>query len=298
MSIVVTTPTGHIGNVVVEQLLDRGEQITIIARNPDKVAHLAERGAKVLQGSHDDAALLTKATEGAKALFVLTPPDMASTDIRATYERFGRAAAEAIRANSIPYVVHLSSVGADQDADTGPILGLHYNEAILREAATNIVQLRPAYFMENTMMQIPTILQTGQMFTALQGDARFPMVATRDIGVRAAELLVQRDWSGEVVVELQGAADVSYDDVAEVLSEVLGREVTHITVSSEQLKAAISGMGASEQIAEAFAEMTTSAQNGHIHFNEVRSDTNTTPTAYQVFAEEDYKPAIDAAQAG
>jgi uncharacterized protein YbjT (DUF2867 family) len=124
------------------------------------------------------------------------------------------------------------------------------------------------------------------------------MVATRDIGERAAELLAQRDWSGEVVVELQGAGEVSYDDVAKVLSEVLGREIAHITVSSEQLKEALSGMGASQQIAEAFAEMTTSAQNGHIRFNEPRSDKNTTATAYQVFAKEVYKPAIDAARAG
>jgi uncharacterized protein YbjT (DUF2867 family) len=193
--------------------------------------------------------------------------------------------------------VHLSSVGAEQDAGTGPILGLHDNERRLREVAKNLVQLRPGYFMENTLGQLPSILQAGQMYTTFAGDTRFPMIATRDIGERAAELLARRDWSGEVVVELQGAGEVSYDDVARVLSEVLGKPITHVTVSPEQLKEALTAMGASAQIAAAFAEMTASVESGHIHFHEDRSDANTTPTTYPVFAQQVFKPALQAAQA-
>lgn len=298
MSIVITTPTGHIGSVVAKTLLDAGEKITLIARDPAKVKALTDRGARLVKGSHADAALFTEATKGATALFFLVPPDWGITDIRAGYRRFGEAAAKAISANKIPYVVNLSSVGADKESGNGPVAGLHVTEKLLREAATNLVQLRPGYFMENTMGQIPAILQAGALFTTFQGRTKFGMIATRDIGARAAELLRARDWKGEKVVELQGAGDVSYDEVAATLSEVLGRPLKHVTVGREQLVESLTGMGASRVLAESFHELTQGIESGHVKPLEPRSATNTTPTSYPVFAQEVFKPAFKAATAG
>jgi uncharacterized protein YbjT (DUF2867 family) len=298
MSIVITTPTGHIGRAVVQNLLDRKQQVTLIARQPDKVADLAERGAKVVKGTHDDAALLTEASKGAEALFLVTPPDLTSTDVRATYRRFGAAAVKAITANKIPHVVHLSSVGAELETGTGVVLGLNENERILREAATNLVQLRPGYFMENTLMQIGSILQAGKLFTNLPGGAKLAMVATRDIGARAAQLLVERTWKGEVVVELQGPTEISYDEVARVLSEVLGRSIEHVTIPSAQLKQAMMGMGASEHIADGFAALGDILGTGRMKFHTPRGPQTSTPTTYAAFAREVFKPAFEAAQRG
>ena len=62
MSIVITTPTGHIGSKLAEKLLDAGAEVTLLARNPDKVAGFAARGAKVAQGSLEDEAFVVAAT--------------------------------------------------------------------------------------------------------------------------------------------------------------------------------------------------------------------------------------------
>jgi uncharacterized protein YbjT (DUF2867 family) len=297
MTIVITTPTGNIGAPLARQLLEAGETVTLVARDPGKVKSLADRGARVVAGSHDDASLLVEATRGAAALFVLAPPDMRATDLRAAYRRFGEAAAKAIEANRIGHVVHLSSVGAELQSGTGPIVGLYENERILARACKNLVQLRPAYFMENTMMQIPAIQQAGALFTTLRGDTRIPMIATRDIAARAAALLAKRDWSGLQVVELQGGGVVSYDDVARILSEVLARPLRHTTIGGDQFREALVGMGVGPVVTDGLYELSVALEQGRIRFHEPRSASNSTPTSHPVFAQEVFGPAFRAASA-
>jgi uncharacterized protein YbjT (DUF2867 family) len=299
MSIVITAPTGNVGAAVTRSLLDAGEKPVLIARDPAKVKEFTDRGATVEQGSHSDADLLTEATRGAKALFVLTPGDMQMTDVRAHYRTFAEAAATAVQANSIPHVVHLSSAGAELENGTGPVTGLYVAEQILDQAGiANLTHLRAAYFMENTMLQIPAVLQANSLFTTFPQGTRFPMVATSDIGARAATLLSKRDWTGTQVVELHGAGEVSYEEVAACLSEVLGRKLSHVTIPSEQLVASLTGMGFSPVLADLFVEMSDALSEGRMAFHEQANEHNTTPTTYPEFAQQVYKPVFEAASAG
>jgi uncharacterized protein YbjT (DUF2867 family) len=290
MSIVITTPTGNIGAKLTQKLLDNNEKITVIARDPAKVEPLAKRGARIISGSHADTKVLVEATRGAKALFVLTPPDLRSADLRAEYQRYGKAAAEAISQNGIPYVVHLSSVGADLDHDNGPVIGLHDNEKYLNETQANVTHLRAGYFMENTLWQVGPIQQQRSMFAAINGNTKIPMIATMDIASAAASALLNTSWSGKRIVEVQGAADITYNDVAKVLSEVLGLEVMYTQISHEQAKAGFVGMGASEHMADLLNQLSAGLDKGVVRFREPRSTSNTTPTSYAQFAQETFLP--------
>lgn len=294
MAITITTPTGHIGSALTEILLSQGQKVTIIARDKSRVAHFAKRGATVIEGSHRDEKTVLKATVGAEAFFVLIPPDLKVTDIRSYYRSFGNAAAAAIRTNKIPRVVHLSSVGADQEAGSGPVIGLHDTEAILADAAPNIAQLRAGYFMENSLWQIGSIKGAGQMYTTFQGDTLIPMIATSDIAERAATLLTSQNWKGQRIVELQGAADISYNQVAAILAETLKREVTHVTITPSQSKEAFVGMGASAHMADLFNELAAGVSSGKVCFREKRNADNSTPTTYSKFADTVFKGAYNA----
>jgi uncharacterized protein YbjT (DUF2867 family) len=121
------------------------------------------------------------------------------------------------------------------------------------------------------------------------------MIATRDIGARAAEILLARETKGQRVVELHGGPETSYEEVAEVLTEVLGRPVEHVTVSGEQFVGALTGMGVSQVLAEALVELSGAIASGHVRHREPRSAENATPTDYRTFAAEVFKPALAAA---
>lgn len=134
MKIVVTTPTGHIGNKLANILLDRKSDVTLIARHPEKVRNLASRGAKVVAGEHSNPAVLEQAVSAADALFWLTPSEITSHDPLGIARRMAEAGASVIRNHPNLHVIQLSSAGAFLPSGTGPIVGLHDTEEKFRAA--------------------------------------------------------------------------------------------------------------------------------------------------------------------
>ena len=198
MNIAITAPAGHVGSAVVDFLLDFGDEIEVrlLGRRPEKLKNFTERGAQVFVGLQDDADYLTKATRDVDALFWVTPPGYGSDNVRAFQNRLGKAGATAIRANNIPRVVVLSSLGANLNSGVGPISGLHDVEELLGDVAANITFLRPGFFFENLLWQLDSMKNRGQMSLPLSGSRQYPMIATRDIGRVAAGACPIRNGPG------------------------------------------------------------------------------------------------------
>jgi len=73
--IVITTPTGQIGRQVLGHLLESGEQLRVIARDPSQLPAGVREDLDIVEGSHGDAAVADKAFAGAGAVLWLTPAD-------------------------------------------------------------------------------------------------------------------------------------------------------------------------------------------------------------------------------
>ena len=227
MKIAITTPTGHVGSAVADFLLDFGGDISVklLGRRPDGLRKFTQRGAEMSIGSQDDADFLTKATQDVDALFWVTPPGYGSDDVRAFQNRLGKAAATAVRTNRIARVVNLSSIGAQFASGVGPINGLHDVENCSTTRPDNVTHLRPGFFFENLLWQLDSIKKCGpDSRCRFPARCAIPMIATRDIGRVAAQRLTDQTWTGHYVRELHGPADLSFDEVAGILSEVAGPE--------------------------------------------------------------------------
>jgi len=292
MLVVVTTPTGHIGKAVARHVLDAGVEVRLLARYPEKLSDLADRGAEVWQGTLDDEKFVARVTRGADALFWVTPPCYDSKDLKGIQIRIGRSAAEAIRTNRIARVVNISSVGAHLASGVGPITGLHEIERILDEAATNITHLRPGFFYENYLWQLDSICSSGSVYFPVAGSTRYPMIATRDIARIAADRLLDAAWTGFWVRELHGAAEISFDQAAALISEAVGVKVVHVRVSPEQAADSMRTWGMSENAVELMLELYQALDSGLLRPAEPRSPETTTPTTLLEFAREVLAPRI------
>ncbi|WP_187148875.1 NmrA family NAD(P)-binding protein [Candidatus Korobacter versatilis] len=254
MKIVVTTPTGHIGNKLANILLDRKSDVTLIARHPEKVKDLASRGAKVIAGEHSNPAVLEQAVHGADALFWLTPPDMTSHDPLGTARRMAEAAASVIRKHPDLHVVQLSSAGAFLPSGTGPIVGHHDTEEKFRAAGKNIVSLRPNEFMENVFFSLPSIIGQDSIFTSIPGSVKAPFIATQDIAEVAAEFLL-RPINGHHVIDIVGPQEISLDEWGSIAGQAIGKQIRVVTIPGDQLKAAMTQVGMSPEMAALLVEM-------------------------------------------
>jgi uncharacterized protein YbjT (DUF2867 family) len=293
MKIAVTTPTGHVGKVVADLLLNAGkDSVKLLCRRPEKLRASVEQGAQIAVGSMDDADYLIRATQGCDAMLCVTPPAYGSDNLRGFQNRVGKAMAAAVRANKIARVVNLSSIGAQWSSGVGPINGLHDVENWINDAATNVIHLRAGFFFENFLAQLEAIRNGGRISWPLPGSCRYPMIATRDIGRVAADLLRDGTWSGGRVRELHGPTDLSFDGAAEILSEALGRKIEYVRCEPREMRQMILDNAVSENIANLLLEMYDAIETGRLRATQRRSPETTTPTTLAEFAQDVIAPLL------
>lgn len=293
MTIAITGATGHIGSVIAERLLEEGADITLLVRDPQKAIQLAARGAELAVGSIENLEFVLEATRGVEALFWLTPPNFGASDFRAYQNRLADIAAAAIKENRIPYVVNLSSFGAELGQGAGPVNGLRDVEEKLNAVATNIIHLRPGFFMENFINSLGSIKQAGGLFAPIQPTTDLPLIATHDIGIIAAELLLKRDWSGRNIRELHGPKHTNHQEVVSVLSRTLGTPVSFTPVTAEQAIQGMTGAGVPKHMAELYAEMYRGIDSGLVRPLQPLGPETKTSTTFEQFAATILKPAFE-----
>jgi uncharacterized protein YbjT (DUF2867 family) len=296
MRIAVTTPSGHVGGTVADFLLDFGAniQVRLLGRRADKLTDLIKRGAETVIGSQDDADYLCRATQGVNALFWATPPGYGSDDVRAFQNRLGRVGAKAIETNQIARVVNLSSIGADQESGNGPIGGLHDVEQLLNETGGHVVHLRPGFFFENLLWQVDSMRKWGRISLPISPSTRYPMLATRDIGRVAAVRLTSTGWTGQIVQELHGPVDLSFREVAEILTDVLGRKIVYIRCDRDEMRDIMLKNAMSENAADMMLELYEAVDSGRLRLTQPRSPETTTPTTLAEFAHDVILPLVTA----
>jgi uncharacterized protein YbjT (DUF2867 family) len=292
MKVTLTAPTGNIGRPLTDAVLKGGAEVTLLARNPEKVQAFVDRGARVEAGSLSDGDYVNRATAGAEVLFWLTPPDYTVEDFRSFYGQMGTIAAQAVRENAIPRVVHLSSIGAHLPSGTGPVTGLHDIEGLLDDTSAAVTHLRPAYFMENLFNSIQTIKDAGSVFLPVRGSVSLPIIATRDIAAAAAARILDPSWTGRHVMGLHGPRDLSFDEMAQILSEGLGKPVNHVTVPPEAVKEGMMAMGMTAGSVDTMLELYSAIDTGYVTAEMPRSEETTTPTEFAVFVREVLKPML------
>jgi uncharacterized protein YbjT (DUF2867 family) len=225
----------------------------------------------------------------------MIPPNMKTEDYRTYQDQVTRSYVAAIRQSSVEHVVMLSSFGADKPEGTGPVVGLHELEEQLNEIpALNALKLRAGYFMENTLTQIDVIKKMGITAGPLRPDLPIPMIATRDIGVRAAEELERLEFRGQQTQELLGPRDITMTEVATIIGKAIGKpDLTYTQVPDEQVREAMMQLGMTRNVADLIIEMAHAMNSGHMRALEPRSPKNTTPTSYETFVQEVFVPLFE-----
>jgi uncharacterized protein YbjT (DUF2867 family) len=284
--VTVTGATGHIGRRVAEHLLEHHRKVRVVARGAERLAELAARGAEPHAGSLDDPEFVRRAFDGAKAVFSMIPPGLPGEDVRAAQNRTSEAIVGGLQAAGVPYVVNLSSIGAEVPYGTGPIAGLHDHEERLDGLdGVAIVHLRPASFMENFLAAIPMIRGQGAYFGPLPGDLPQPMIATADVADEAARLLFELGFDDKTTQELLGPRDYTYAEAMRTLGAAIGRpDLAYVQVSYEAARGAMLGTGMPAHLVDSYLEMLRAMESGKIHPAEPRLPENTTPTTLEDFA--------------
>jgi uncharacterized protein YbjT (DUF2867 family) len=247
---------------------------------------LIVKGAIPCVGDLQDANFVNRAFEGTTAAFCIIPGNPHSDDLRQYQQSIARNYVNAVKENDIKYVVLLSSIGAHLHNGAGVIDGLSDMEQYFSELKNvNVLTLRPTYFMENTLMQVDIIKQMGMMGSPLNGDLKFPMVATKDIAAVAVKYLQNLNFKGHTVEYILGPRDISYNEIAQIVGQQIDKpDLKYVQFSYEDAQKAMIQSGISQNVASLLNQMTECANNGKLFSDYKRTPDNSTPTDYKEFS--------------
>jgi NAD(P)H dehydrogenase (quinone) len=229
---VVTGITGKVGGELARTLLAAGQSVRAVVRDASKGRQWAALGCEVAVATMEDAPALTKAFAGATGVFILPPPvfdpEPGYKEARAMIE----SVVQALKAAKPAKVVSLSTIGADATQDN--LLSQHTAiEAALRSLPMPVTLLRPAWFLDNAAWDVASARDTGVIHSfLLPTDKAIPMVAAQEVGQVAARL-IQEDWTGVHIKELEGPSRISPDDLASAFASALGKPVRAVPVPRE-----------------------------------------------------------------
>jgi uncharacterized protein YbjT (DUF2867 family) len=261
----ITGITGKVGGVLARTLLDEKQPVRAVLRDEVKAAGWKARGCEVALAEMEDAPNLATAFKDAEGVFILPPsefdPDPGFPGARRVIE----AVTKALVAARPGRVVCLSTIGADAPHEN-LLTQRTLMEQALRGLDLPVTFLRPGWFMENALWDVPTARDEGVLRSFLQPeDKEFPMVATQDVGCQAAALL-REEWTGTRVVELEGPARVSPNDLACVFAQAVGHPVRLEIVPRESWEKIFRGQGARNPLPR--IRMLDGFNEGWIEFRE------------------------------
>ncbi|MFJ4998663.1 NAD(P)H-binding protein [Microbacterium sp. NPDC088619] len=284
MRIAVTTPNGNVGHHLTRMLMRAGIRPLLLTRHPEQIAEELLPHVDVARADSQDVDEVVAATHGVDAIYWVDPSVM-SEDPLADYARATDALVRAVVENGVGRVVFQSSVGAEKRHGAGEIDGLAATEVALDALDIDVTHLRCGYFFSNLLLD-PESLKAGRLQTVLPLDAPMAWVAPRDIAEVAALTLLNRDWSGHRVRAVHGPEDLSWSQVAEILTQELGRNVTVERIADDQMRQGLLAVRMPEAMADAVLGMSTGLRDGFVPEQE-RSVATTTPTGLRGWVREE-----------
>jgi NAD(P)H dehydrogenase (quinone) len=220
----ITGITGKVGGILAGELLKAGQAVRAVVRDAAKGQAWADRGCEVAIAEMEDAEAMAKAFAGSEAVFILPPSEFDPEPGYPEAQRVIDAVVAALKAARPSKVLCLSTIGADARENNL----LTQRTMMEREVSTlsiPVTFLRPAWFLDNALWDLAPARDEGVIRSFLTpADKPVAMVSTEDIGRIAAEL-IQQDWTGKRVVELEGPARISPNDLARAFASALGHPV-------------------------------------------------------------------------
>jgi uncharacterized protein YbjT (DUF2867 family) len=285
--------TGTVGSKIAEILMQKGEKVRMVARSANKLRPFVGPNAQAFAGDAKDTEFLVKAFEDSEAVFTILPPNVRADKYMSYADAMGESIARALHIAKVKYVVNLSSLGAQYAEGTGPLVGLHnLEERMNRIEGLNVVHLRCASFMENLLRNVDLIKSRSINGSAIRGDLKLPMIATKDVAAVAAGRLVKKDFSGSSIQVLLGQRDISLIDATSIIGKKINKPgLVYVMFSYDDAEKWLKSFGLSSDVSGLYVEMSRALNEGRIAGSIRRTPENTTPTSFEQFCDEILVPS-------
>lgn len=244
--ICVTGAGGTLGSEVVGQLQAIKAPFRAAYFSSQRADAARARGVDAVVSDYTRPETLRGAFQGCDKMFLLGPNVLNQTQLELN-------AVEVAKAVGVRHVVKQSVMGAEDEAFS--LAQVHRpTEKAIESSGVAWTFLRPNSFMQNVVTYMGKTIKAEAAFYSASGQARISHVDVRDIAAVAVRALTEPNHEGRAYT-LTGPAALTYDEVATELSKALGRTVSHISLSPEDMKQGLLAEGMPEAIVDRMLDL-------------------------------------------
>lgn len=219
--ILVTGAMGNVGREVVRALRARGIDIRAAVSSVASAEQYWNGEVESVRFDFRDAATWSAALEGCTGVFLLRPPPIA--DVEKTLNPF----VDVAREKKADHIVFLSVAGAGENK----IIPHHKVEMHLKASGAAYTLLRPGFFAQNLQDAYLQDIREADRLYVPAGKGRAAFVDLYDVAEVAVEAFVAPEKHANQAYTLTGSEAIGFDDVANILSDVLGRTIRYQAAS-------------------------------------------------------------------
>ncbi|MEM7485863.1 MAG: NAD(P)H-binding protein [Bacteroidota bacterium] len=255
MKIVIGAAAGNVGSRIAKKVAGANHSVVLLGNKLDSLENLNIPNSSSYEVDMSDVEQVVAHTKGADAFFWLVPPALGVSSLKEWYDDIITAGVAAIKKNKIPRVVALSSLGAGASDNLGTVTYVGNLESAFKEVSSNVVFLRPGYFMENFLLQKNDILENGHFSFPYAVDHDIPFVSADDIGDVAAEYLMDEGWAGQWTRNIMGPNNITLQKAADIFTAELGQEIVYKQVTYEEVKNQFAQFGANNTVQKELVDL-------------------------------------------
>lgn len=232
--ILITGSTGKTGGEVARQLAAVGAPFRALVRDADKAAPISALGAELVTGDIADQAFLSAALDGIDKAFLVLPNIEEQLILEKQFT-------DACAAAGVRHLVYLSSLESVPES-RNPITQNHVAaQNHIRESGMDWTIIRPTFFMQNFETYAPRIKEAGQIVLPV-GNGTISATDLRDVGEVIRDVLTKPDHEGQSY-DLTGPELLTFSEIAEKFSKVLGMTVEYIDQPMEEFADLLRSIG-------------------------------------------------------
>ncbi|MGI3224229.1 NAD(P)H-binding protein [Streptomyces sp. GTA36] len=256
MGIIVTGATGHLGRLVIEELLEKvpADHVTAVVRSKEKAADMAERGVRIAVADYSVPETFDGLFSAGDKVLLISSSEMDKD--RVAQHKVVVEAAKAAGVALLAYTGTAAGLKASLADDH------RATERVILDSGVPYVLLGNYWYHENETEQLAQVLAHGAVVRAA-GEGRVASASRADYAAAAVAVLTSEGHENKTY-ELGGDEAWSLAEFAAEIGRQTGREIVYSPVSADALSGILTGAGVPSPFVATLVGVDTSIAKGEL----------------------------------